>query len=207
MLEDGKDGLEEYLDIEREAHVVDVVHVHGQPVVPGQRVAAVSGGVAGDAGLDEQLLSFVPFVEQRLALEVRPRPDHAHVADEHVQELWHLVDARPAHERADLGHTRIVGAVVRGAVGHGEVGGVHLHRAELVHSERLAVFADARRVVEHRPLVLEVDERGHDGDEHEQKGQGDDADDDVEQTLDEVRVHQSPTSVVFRYASLNAAIA
>ena len=62
------DGLEEDLHVEGEADVAHVVNVHLQAIVPGQRVAAVHGGVAGDAGLDEKLLALVSLVELGFAL-------------------------------------------------------------------------------------------------------------------------------------------
>ena len=68
LLEHDGYGAEEYLGVEGEAYVVDVVDVECEALVPRERVSAVCGGVAGDAGLDEKLLALVSLVELGFAL-------------------------------------------------------------------------------------------------------------------------------------------
>ncbi len=74
LLEHDGYGAEEYLGVEGEAYVVDVVDVECEALVPRERVSAVCGGVAGDAGLDEKLLALVSLVETRFRALGGARP-------------------------------------------------------------------------------------------------------------------------------------
>ena len=188
LFEDGGEGFEENLYIQREADRAYVLDVERKAVVPEKRIAAVDGGVAGDTGLHGKLQMLVARVELGLAAQVGARAHHAHVPFEHVEELGHLVERRLAHERSHARHARVVGAVVRGAVGHEQIGRVYLHGTELVHGELAAVLAHARCVVEHGPFVLVGDHGPHDRDEHEHEGERRDADGDVAGALAHAQV-------------------
>ena len=194
LLEHGRERLEENLHVQREAQGAHILNVHLQAVVPGERVAAVDGGVAGDAGLYGELQPFVALVELGLAAQVGAGAHHAHVALQHVQELGHLVEARLAHEGAHAGHAGVVSAVVGGAVLHDQVGGVHAHGAQLVHLEVAAAKPHARGVVEDRALVLEVDERCQHRDDQQHEGQRHQPYDDVAHAFSETHVHQRTPS-------------
>jgi hypothetical protein len=82
-----------------------------------------------------------------VALRERPRPDHAHVAEEHVQELGGLVEPRGAEPFADARHLAAA------------------HRAEFEDGERPPPPPDALLLEEHRAAVVELDERRGDQEE------------------------------------------
>ena len=174
--------------------MLDVVHVQGQALLPGQGVAAVHGGVSGDARLYRQLQALFAFVELGFATQVGPGAHHRHVAEQHVEELRHLIQAGLAHEGADLGHAGVIGAVVGAAVLHDQVGGVHAHAAQLVHLEVHAILSHARRVVEHRAAVFQLDKGRQHRDDEQHEGQRDQPDGDVPDSFSEAYVHQRAPS-------------
>lgn len=163
LLEHRCDGLEEDLDVECEADVVNIMNVHLQAVVPGERIASISCSVAGNARLHQELFTLVALVELGFSLEVGTRTYDAHVSDQDIEELREFIKARAAHERTDLRHAGVVCAIIGAAVSHSKVGGIDLHGAEFVHDEFFTVFADARGVVENGTLIFEVDDRSQDG--------------------------------------------
>ena len=184
-----KIGLEEDLDIECEADVVNVMNIHLQAVVPGKRIASVSRSVAGNAWFHQELFALVALVELSLSLEVGTRAYDTHVSNQDIEELREFIKTRAAHERTDLRHAGVVCAVVGAAVSHGKVGGVDLHGAEFVHDELFAVLADARGVVKNGTLVFKVDDRSKDGGQQKQKGHYQNGNNQIEAAFEEVNVH------------------
>ena len=113
--------------------------------------------------------------------DVRPRPDEAHVALQHVPQLRKLVDARPAKECAHPRHAVISGDLVQiagGAVAQqasheSDVGrrrASRPHRTELEDREEFPEPTDALGAVENGSIALES-YRDRDGDENREKNE------------------------------------
>ena len=120
-----------------------------------------------------------------------PRPDQAHVALHHVEELRQLVDA-PAPERAaDAGDARVFlqlehrAVVVVLLLGQLEALLVraHVHGAELEDLERLAAPAHPLLPVEDRAARIELDDDRDDAHERQEGDAEQAADDEVEHAL------------------------
>ena len=173
----------------------DVLKVPSDHAVEPGRVALRHLPPAGDAGLDRQALQVEFRVLGHLVGQRRARAHDGHLAQEHVDELWELVDGVLADELADLRYAGVFPHLEHGAgdlVSPLELGealvGVLVHGAELPHAEggqpAVAVglpYADL--AVERVALALHADGRG----EH-QAGYGDDgqhaaAEHDVERAL------------------------
>ena len=123
-------------------------------------------GLAGDQLLVELFV---------LAAEHGSRADEAHVALHHVEQLWHLVQARHAQDAAERGDARVVVRLEQRAVAQVEyfdlgplLISVRHHRAQLVEVEGLTVATDALLAEEDRPAVLQLDDHRT----HEHHGQG-----------------------------------
>lgn len=124
-------------------------------------LAAVAGDLApaGDAGLD-----VVPdhvFVDQvgvflGMLDHVGPRAHHAHLSEQHVDELRELVDAGVAQYLTPAGDACVVARGLE-AVGLG----IDLHAAELQAGELLAVESRALLAEEHGPRHGDLGDRGH----------------------------------------------
>src|SRR6185312_16570898 len=87
---------------------------------------------------------------------LRPWPDETHLPAQHVEDLWQLVDANLADDRADAGHAwvfrlRPLSTAVTLGVG--------THAAEFEHVERPPAQPDTGLPVQHwcAPTVLELD--------------------------------------------------
>ena len=94
-LEDGGDGFEEDLDIQREAPVGDVLRVQLDDFLKVRDLAAAADlPHAGDAGLDREARTVVELVFFPLVHRGRAGADEAHVAGQDVEEeLWKLIQA------------------------------------------------------------------------------------------------------------------
>ena len=104
-------------------------------------------------------------VQRNLLLELvhkerafRARTNGAHVANEHVEKLRQLVQARLAQEGAEPGLTRVVDG---GPGGGGGVIAVHAHGAELEHVERAVVEPHPLLPEQKRPRRGELDPYGY----------------------------------------------
>src|SRR5688572_17129784 len=90
--------LRENLQVEGERPVVDVFHVGADPLLE-LRLATVDLPEARNARLDAESPAVPARVDPvDVAYGERPRPDQAHVAHEHVEELRKLVEAEPAKQ-------------------------------------------------------------------------------------------------------------
>src|SRR3546814_5616359 len=69
-----------------------------------------------------------------------PRADEAHLAAQHVEELRQLVQPRLADERADAGHSVVVGGR---PARHAIALGIGAHATKLDQAETLPALADA----------------------------------------------------------------
>src|SRR5688572_16711824 len=97
--QDHLDGVEEDGQVEQERHVLDVVEVELVlllGVLDGRSITELDLGPAGDARFHAVALVVVGDDAAELLDEVwplRPRPDEAHLAAQHVEELRQLVEA------------------------------------------------------------------------------------------------------------------
>ena len=113
---DGADGLPEDGEVGGERPVLDVVEVEPDAVLPGQVGASADLPQSGHARLDQQPAGHVLVVPGDLGRQRRPRPDQAHVALEHVDQLRQLVQRPLAQERADPGDPRVAAHLEQQAV-------------------------------------------------------------------------------------------
>ena len=127
----------------------------------------------GDAGLDQHAGGVQTVVTGVFLRQRRARPHYGHIAHPHVEELRQLVNGEAANEMPHLGDAWVVLHLEDEAVGLAgffcelllERVGVHHHRTELVHLERLAAQAHTGLLVEHRSAIRDFDgDRHRDGD-------------------------------------------
>ena len=115
-LEDGLDRHPNDAQVEPEAPVLDIpdVALHTTlhlPQLTGLTAEARHLCPAGDTGLDEvahHILVYQFVVLFRMGQHVRPWSHDAHVADQHVPELWQFVDVGLANEITEGELARIV---------------------------------------------------------------------------------------------------
>ena len=133
-------------------------------------------------------VELVEFLELPLVLHhVRARPDHTHVAEQHIEELRELVHAQPPQPAAPA-----VNAIIlrRGLPRFVII--VHAHRAELENLENLSVFAHAVLTEEKRPRRIDaLDDRNHRHERQDDCRDHRDADRDVERPFHRPVVAQS----------------
>ncbi len=119
----GRDGLEQDLEVEPQRPLVDVAQIEGDPVVevvdPG---AAGDLPEPGDAGFHGQPPALPALVALDLVGDRRPRPDQRHLSLEHVDELRQLVEGPAAQPAADGGDPGVVLRLEGGPVDLVEVG-------------------------------------------------------------------------------------
>ncbi len=121
---------------------------------------------AGDSRLDrepEHVRGLVAVDELDL---LGARADEAHVAEQHVDELRQLVEARPAQQPADARHARVVvelehrlAELVEGHERRQQILGVRHHRPELEHPEGAAALPRPRLREDDRAAAVEHDRR------------------------------------------------
>ena len=153
-LEHLHDGLEDDVDVQPEAPVLDVPDVAADAafhLLDCAGLAAVAGDLApaGDAGLDvvaDHVLVYEVGVFFGVPYHVGTGTYDAHLPEQHVDELRELVYAGVAQYLAPPGDTGVAPSGLQG------VGlGVDLHAAELDAGELLAVEAGALLQEEHGP--------------------------------------------------------
>lgn len=177
--EDHRHGLEQDLEIEPQRPLAHVRQIERADLFERPDVAAAAHlPQAGQAGQHVELLVVVGRERGHLRGKRGARPDQGHLAAHHVEQLRQLVQARLAEPLAEAGRARVVRHLEERAV-HlvvrlelGQLGfGIHVHGAELVHPELLAVQADAALLEEHRPRRVQLDQHGH-GRDHGGRGEG-----------------------------------
>ncbi len=119
----GRDGLEQDLEVEPQRPLVDIAQIQRDPVVevvdPG---AAGDLPEPGDAGFHGQPPALPALVAFDLGGDGRPGPDQRHLALEHIDQLWQLVEGPAAQPAADGGDPRVAFGFEGGAVDLVEVG-------------------------------------------------------------------------------------
>ena len=161
----------------------DVEEVEPDPLAGRQPVAATDLPQSGQAGLDLEHHRQVLAEHRRLVEQVGPGADHAHLADEDVEQLGQLVEAGPADERTDRGQPWVVSQLAEPAVllaGSGIVAevagqepvGVGVHRAELPGPEHQLAMPDPGRTEQQRARRVELHRDGHRQQQRRQRHQG-----------------------------------
>ncbi len=205
MLQDGPDRFQEDLDVQADGPVVDVFRVQPDDFLE-VRDRAPAGDLphAGDAGLGGQAGAVVVFVFLPLVLRRGTGAHQGHVSPEDVEELGELIQAGAADEFADAGlllpvhnpvpdDARIPVELEHHAVGVAVLGleflfavlGVHVHGAEFVDRETLAVLADAGLPEEDRAGALLFDHQADDGDQEKGDKAADQAAEEVNEALED----------------------
>ena len=109
-------------------------------------------------------------------ITVHPRPDERHLAGEDVEELGDLVERGLAEKPSERRHACVVCELEVGVElglerricrqeGVEPLVGIGIHRPELPHADRTAVFPEAICTVEHRPPARQLDQDGNDHEE------------------------------------------
>ena len=200
------DGFEDDAAVQADGPVLDILGVEADDLFKiGDVAAAADLPHAGDAGAEGQAGTVVVLVLLPLVDGGRTRADDAHVALQDVPELGELVQGVLADEFADAGLLCPVGedlvaddAGVKIQLEHHAVRypvlskelflalvRVHVHGADFVELEALAVLADALLLVDDGAGRLAFDD-GTD-DEHDEQGDeaAEDPAEDVHEPLDE----------------------
>ena len=176
--------LQDDLEIQQQAEVGDVDHVHLQLVQRRGVVFAVDLGVARQAAArlaaEDELRDLLGVLLHVLPA-LRAGADDAHVALEDVDQLRQLVNAGGADDLADSGDA---GVVLAGGAGAPVLLRIHDHGAELDHHEAPAADGAALLFVEHRAAVVQPDGQGRDQQDRGQDDQRQRAQHYVEKSLD-----------------------
>ena len=144
-LEDFSNRHEYDLDIQPEGAVIDVPHVEGELVLPGEGVAPVHLCPAGDAGQHLVAARLLGGVAVEVLHQQRARTHQAHLAFEDVEEFGEFIQAGGTQEAPEAGETLLIGQKVTLCIAQ------VAHGAELVEFEDLIVQPGARLAEEHRP--------------------------------------------------------
>ena len=200
------DGLQDELDIQAETPVLDIFRIQPDDLFEVRDVAAAAGlPHAGDAGAEGQPCPMVILVLLPLVHRGRAGADNAHISLQHVPELRKLVQGVRADKLADSGlpgsieedlvpdDARIEFQLEHHAVGDAVLGHkfllprvrVHVHRADLIDLEALAVLADTLLLIDDGTGGLSPDDRSDD--QHDEQGEhaADETADDVHHALEE----------------------
>lgn len=134
---DAEDGECEDFEVEREAAMVDVPDVEFEFLFPGECVASVDLGPAGESWFHFVAAHLLLGIAREVFGKERARSDDAHVAFEDVPELREFVEAGGAEETAKFGEALVIWEEV--ALGVALV----RHGAEFVEGEGLAMESGA----------------------------------------------------------------
>jgi len=176
VFQNHRDSLQQDLQVKTKRPVVDILQVEFQPTLERQVAAAGYLPQACQSRLDAEPPALdAPVEEIDIADGHRARPDKAHLAAQDIEQLRQFVDAGLADEAADSGYTRIVGHLEYRSFRFVEVLylcqarlGVDMHRAELIHREKM--FSQANPLLDKKYRSRRVDLDG-DGDNKEQRQQ------------------------------------
>ena len=184
--DDGQGSLENDLDVEPEGPVLQIPDVALDaflhlPELLGLTTTACHLGPSGDAGTTE-MAHHILIDEGTVLLGVqqhmRTRSYNAHVALQHIEELWELVDIGLAHE---LPKRELARVVLRGLQHVGLF--VDVHGTELITIEIASVQSGALLHKEKGARALQLDDECYDGQEGDEHQAGKQTHDDVEGTL------------------------
>ena len=204
--EEDADGLKEDFKVQGKRPVGDVLGVQTDDLFKvGDLTAAADLPEAGDTRLDGQAGAVVVLVLLPLVHGRGAGTDHGHRTLEDVEKLRKFVQRGFADKLADASLFGTVGenlvaddAGVEIELEHHAVlhavlfqqlflalFGVHVHGADLIHLEPLAVLADALLGKEDGTRRLVPDDRADDSDDHEGGQTADQAGKDIEEALDD----------------------
>ena len=119
-------------------------------------VAILDAGRARDAGAQLEHAAVVALQLVSIARHVGTRPDKAHLADKHIDQLGEAVHLAMAQPMAHACNTRVVGR------GDSVAFGLLKHRAELAYSERFPPFSDTPLHEKHGTFRVYLDEDADD---------------------------------------------
>src|SRR4051812_20921051 len=91
----GTGRTQEDRDVLGDGEVVDVSPLESEPLLEGQISAAVDLHRAREPGLHAEAQSLALVIERDDGLLLRARSNQRHLAPEHVQQLWRLVETEP----------------------------------------------------------------------------------------------------------------
>src|SRR5207237_10726404 len=156
--EDGGDGAEQDLQIERGRPVVDVLQIELHPAIEVDVVAAADLPETRQSGLHRQAAAMPPLIRADFLRNRRTRADETHVAFEDVPELRQLIERELPEETSDGGDARIVfrfedgpGHLVEVTDFAATLVRVGDHRPELAQRDDAAVQGDALLPEAHAP--------------------------------------------------------
>jgi len=102
-LENRKDCLEQYLDVQPEAHVINVPDVQRELLLPGDDIAAIHLRPARYPGPDFMTTHLLRCIELKIFHQQRSWTDQAHVPFEDIDKFGKFVQAGAAQKPAEIG--------------------------------------------------------------------------------------------------------
>lgn len=186
--DNGKSCLEDNLEVEPESPVFEIPDVAPDalfhlPEFLGLTTEACDLRPTRDARTAEMahhVLIDELTIHLRVEHHVGTGTDNTHVALQHIEELWELIDIGLAHE---LAKRELAWVVLGGLQGVGLV--VDMHRTELIAFERMSVETCTVLDKEQGTGTLHLDDQGNNRQEGQQHQTGKGAHDDVEGALQE----------------------
>ncbi len=151
--------------------MVDVPHVQGELLLPGEGVAPVDLRPAGDAGEHFVAARLLRGIALEVGNEEGARTNKTHLPFEDIDQFRKLIQAGGAQEAPEAGEALLIGEQVALCVTR------VAHGAEFVEAEYAAVQPGARLAEDHRPAEEDADKE-----EQHQKDRGKD---DQQQNADE----------------------
>src|SRR5262249_15833337 len=104
-----RDRQRQNFQIEPKRPAVDVLQIQHHPLFEGNRVPPVHLPQTGNSRRYAESPSVPVLIEKLIITDgYCPRTDKAHVALEHIVELWQFVDTRPAQNAPDGCDSRII---------------------------------------------------------------------------------------------------
>lgn len=152
-------GQEQDLQIQPQIPVVHVPDIVFKLLLPSHVVAAVNLGPAGDTRLDLMAAKLLGGVAVEVLHHQRPRADEGHVAPEHVEQLWQLIQTGRPEPEAKGREPPIIRQEAALVIMR-----ARNHCAKLEHRKRSAVEAGALLTEEDGPAELDP----HEDSQHEQ---------------------------------------
>ena len=166
--------------------MIHIPHIQLELLVPGDGVAAVALGPAGNPRANLVPPRLMRAVEREVLDEKRPRTDERHNPLEHIDELRKLVERGGTHEAADAREALRIRKQV--AAGVASVS----HRLELQHFEDFSVLARALLREERAgAAVREMQPERHDRQQRPDDRQSGQCNNEVQDSFEEVFVHRN----------------
>jgi hypothetical protein len=160
------------------------LNVEIEALRPAQRIASGDLRQAGNPGTNTMTTSVMFRVQRKVLDEQRPRPNEAHVAAKHVEQLGQLVQRRSPQPSPECGETQLVGEQV--ARGVSRVG----HRSKFDEVECPVVEPGASLPEEDWRAKTDPDRDAHEQQQRDPQRAAEHHERQVEQSLSGVRWHQ-----------------